>query len=163
MPQVYLGQIKRSVLSDIHWSPMRRSDHFELVTNAPAWDRSVLCVHRSVHSMFIFQSRTCQSIISSIWTPPSKGSVLEWGMFLAQALHLIQISQRLSFHNVTRKGGYLISTPVSNKSEIKRSPDSYLIWMTTPGVILLNWIHTVGKAIISLRRSKLESEHISIT
>ena len=31
--------------------------------------------------------------MSSIWTPPSSGSVFEWGMFLAQALHLAQISE----------------------------------------------------------------------
>ena len=49
----------------------------------------------------MFQSSTYQSIISSMWTPPSKGSVLEWGMFLAQALHLVQICQRSVIQNVT--------------------------------------------------------------
>lgn len=66
----------------------------------------------------MFQSSAYQSIISSMWTPPSKGSVLEWGMFLAQALHLVQICQRSVIQSVTIFTPYLNENTWGDPSEL---------------------------------------------
>ena len=84
--------------------------------------------------------------MSSIWTPPSSGSVFEWGMFLAQALHLAQISKYFDLAQISHQSFDLAqiffqSCPLAN-----------LIWMRTPGVILLNWIHTEKKFWFFIKR-----------